>query len=68
MRTGIPHLAPVALAIAITVTTGCGSTPGGAVASGAGVAAKKAPLRPGQAVKRSVAQPVAPVSRTGFYD
>ena len=73
MRTRIPHLAPVALAIAITITitTGCGSPPGGPAAPGAGpggVAAKKALTRPGQAGKKSVAQPVPPGSPTRFYD
>jgi hypothetical protein len=68
MRTNIPHLAPVALALTITIATGCDGSPGGPAPPGTGVAAKKAPPRPGRAGKKAVPELVPEVSPTLFYD
>ncbi len=80
MRSPIPHLALVALAILI----GCGSNPGVPAAPPAGevgvpgekalvpprralVPPRKAPPPPRKAAKKSVAQPRRPVSPDVFY-
>ncbi len=68
MRTNIPHLAPVALALTITIATGCDGAPGGPATPGAGVAAKKAPPRPGRAGKKVVPEIAPEGSPTRFYD
>lgn len=67
MRTTIPHLAPMALAI----TLGCDSDPGVPAAppgDPASVTAEEDQPRPRKAGKRTVPRPVGPLSPTKFFD
>ncbi len=67
MRTMFPYLAPMALAI----TLGCDSNPAVPAASPGGpasVTVEKPSPRPTPAGKKTVAQPVGPVSRTAIFD